>query len=101
MNCTGKRIIQKILAILIIMSMTMANLTMVGMNLVSYAADFIEINNSNVRFNAYFKDGSQSQLTTQKLDEKDLKLAIELGVSNDGYLTDGKIQLDDNANFKF
>ena len=44
MNCTGKRIIQKILAILIIMSMTMANLTMVGMNLVSYAADFIEIN---------------------------------------------------------
>lgn len=101
MNCTGKRIIQKILAILIIISMTMANLTMVGMNLVSYAADFIEINNSNVRFNAYFKDGSQSQLTTQKLDEKDLKLAIELGVSNDGYFTDGKIQLDDNANFKF
>ena len=38
---------------------------------------------------------------TQKIDKKDLKLAIELGVSDIGYLTDGKIQLDDNANFKF
>ena len=33
MNSTGKRIIQKILAILIIISMTMANLTMVGISI--------------------------------------------------------------------
>ena len=101
MNSTGKRIIQKILAILIIISMTMANLTMVGINLVSYAQDQIEINNSNVGFNAYFKDENQSQSTTQRINEKDLKLAIDLSVSDDGYLTDGKIQLDDKANFKF
>ena len=42
MNSIEIRIIQKILAILIIISMTMANLTMVGIDLVSYAADFIE-----------------------------------------------------------
>ena len=101
MNSTGKRIIKKVVAISIIISMTMANLAMVGINLVSYAEDLIEINNSNVGFNAYFKDEKQSQSTTQKINEKDLKLAIELSVSDDGYLTDGKIQLDDNSNFKF
>ena len=101
MNTTGKRIIQKILAIFVIITMTMADFAMVGTNLVSYAIDLAQTNNENVVFKAYFSNENGALETTQKIDAKDLKLSIDLSVKNDGYLTDGKIQLDEGANFKF
>ena len=101
MNSTGKRIIQKTLAILVILVMTMADFSLVGANLVSYAIDQIEVNNSNVGFNVYFLDGNKSLETTATTDSNDLKLAIELSVKKDGYLSNGKIELEEGANFRF
>ena len=101
MNIAGKRIIQKVLAILVVLAMTMAQVTMVGVNLVSYAADLVKINNENVGFNVYFEDGNNSLETTSTTDNGDLKLAIDLNVKKDGYLSGGKIELDENSNFKF
>ena len=101
MNSTGKRIIQKILAILIILSMTMADLCLVGVNLVSYAIDLVETNNENVEFNVYFMNENKTLETAATIGKTDLKLAIELSVKKDGYLTDGRIELDEASNFKF
>lgn len=101
MNTTGKRIIQKILAIAIILIMTMADLCFLGASLVSYAVDVAETSNKNVEFKAYFLNGNESLETTATTDKKDLKIAIELGVKKDGYLSNAKVELEDNSSFKF
>ena len=101
MNSTGKRIIQKSLAIAIILIMTMADLCFVGASLVSYAIDVAETSNKNVEFKAYFLNGSESLETTSTIDNTNLKIAIELGVKKDGYLSNAKVELDENSNFKF
>ena len=101
MNTTGKRIIQKTLAIAIILIMTMADLCFVGASLVSYAVDVAETSNKNVEFKAYFLNEGESLETTATTEKKDLKVAIELGVKKDGYLSNARIELDENSNFKF
>ena len=101
MNTTGKRIIQKVLAIVVILVMTMADLSFVGTGLISYAIDTAEINNENIEFKAHFLGGSQSLETSATIDKSDLKIAIEVGVKRDGYLSNAKIELGENSNFKF
>ena len=59
--CKSKKV-QKTLAILLIITMTLANLLFLGKNLISYAfEDNLELQNddtqvSNVKFDAYFND---------------------------------------------
>lgn len=101
MNTTGKRIIQRVLAIVVILVMTMADLSMVGSGLISYAIDTAETNNQNVELKAYFLDENQSLETSAFIDKTDLKIAIEVGVKKDGYLSNAKIELGENSNFKF
>ena len=96
-----KRIIQKTLAILIILMMTLADFSTIGINLITYASNVSEINNKNVGFEVYFADENKSIEKTATIDSNDLKIAIELSVKNDGYLSNGKITLDNNANVKF
>ena len=94
MKSTGKRIIERILAIVVILTMTMADFCFVGSNVITYAIDAVQINNQNVVFNVSYPD-------TTTIDEDDLKLEIGLGIKNDGYLEDGKIELGEKSNFKF
>ena len=101
MNTTGKRIIQRLLAIVVILVMTMADLSIVGTALVSYAIDTATVNNQNVEFKAYFLDNNQTLEKSAAIDKNDLKIAIEVGVKKDGYLSKAKIELGENANFKF
>ena len=101
MNTTGKRIIQKTLAILVIFIMTMADWSIIGINLISYAVGDSEVNNENIAFSAYFDSESNTKEMTKTVDASDLKLIIELNVKNDGYLTGAKLELGENANFKF
>lgn len=101
MNSTGKRIIQKTLAIVIVFIMTMADLCFVGASFVSYAVDIAETSNSNVEFKTYFSNGGESLETTATTEKKDLKVVIELGVKKDGYLSNAKVELDENSSFKF
>ncbi len=110
MNTTGRRIIQKTCAIASIFTITMADLSMVGSNLIqmaqigsssiSYAIDTAEVNNQNIEFKAYFAN-NKTLNTTAAIDKQDLKVTFELGVKKDGYLSNAKIELDENANFKF
>ena len=95
------RIIQRFCAIAIIFIMTMADLALIGADIVSYAVNIAETNNSNVEFKAYFIEDNEPLETTATIDKNDLKIAIELGVKNDGYLSNAKLELAENSNFKF
>ena len=101
MKTTGRRIIQKSLAIAIILIMTMADLCFIGANLVSYAIDVAKVSNDNIEFKAYFPSENGALETTVATDKTDLKIAIELGIKKDGYLSNAKIELEKNSNFKF
>ena len=111
MNTTGRRIIQKTCAIATIFTMTMADLSMVGPNLIqmaqigsssiSYAIDAAEVNNQNIEFKSYFANNNKTLDTTAAIDKQDLKVTFELGVKKDGYLSNAKLQLAENSNFKF
>ena len=101
MNTTGKRIIQKVLAIVVILVMTMADLSLVGTSLVSYAIDTATVNSQNVEFKTYFSGNNQVLEKSAVIDKNDLKISIEVGVKKDGYLSNAKIELGENANFKF
>jgi len=88
-------------AIAIIFVMTMADLGFVGFNLMSYAIDLAETNNNNIEFKAYFSDDNGALEKTAVIDKSDLKIAIEIGVKTDGYLSNARVELDQNSNFKF
>ena len=85
MNTTGRRIIQKILAMAIVLIMTIADLCLVSANLVSYAIDIAKVNNSNIEFKAYFPNENGALETTATTNKEDLSVAIELGIKKDGY----------------
>ena len=101
MYTTGRRIIQKACAIAIIFIMSMADLSLVGSKLISLAINVAETNNQNIEFEAYFVNNNKSIETTATIDKQDLKVAFELGVKKDGYLSNAKLELEENANFKF
>ena len=101
MYTTGRRIIQKACAIAIVFIMSMADLSLVGSNLISLAVNAAETNNQNIEFKAYFANNNKSLETTATTDKQDLKVVFELGVKKDGYLSNAKLELEENANFIF
>ena len=52
-----KEVLQKIIAIMIIIIMTMADFAIIGVNAISYAIDMVATNSNNVEFCAYFENG--------------------------------------------
>lgn len=101
MNSTIRRIVIKIVAMLVVLTLTLADFGWVGINLVSYAIDTIGTNNENVYYNVYFDTYNQSTEADAEVNKMDLNLIIEIGVKKDGYLSDGKIELDEQSNFLF
>ena len=99
MKITGKRIIQKVVAIFIIMMMTLSDFTIVGMNVVSYAIDMIATNSDNVEFSAYFINANKEKVTNieSNINAQDLKMYVEIAVKREGYFN-GQITLE-NASF--
>ena len=101
MNYTIRRIANKVVAMLIVLTLTLADLSWVGINLVSYAVDAVGTNNKNIEYNVYFDSSDQLTEVDAEIDNKDLNLIIEIGVKKDGYLSEGKITLEEQSNFKF
>ena len=96
-----KELAQKIIAVIIIIIMTLADFAIVGINAISYAIDMKITNSNNVEFCAYFVDDNKQQLTNIKsnINSNDLKVYIEVSVKNEGYFN-GKISLEDSS-FRF
>ncbi len=99
-----EKILQTITAVVLIMTMTMANFILLGANAVSYALDAIQLDKStshkNVEFMTYFVDGNGNQVTNTKtaMNAQDLKLQMKVGVKQEGYFN-GTITLD-TGNFR-
>ena len=98
MKFTGKRVIQKIVAVLIIMMMTLADFSMIGANVISYAFDMVATNSNNVEFSAYFINEQEEKTTDieSAINEEDLKMYVEVSVKNEGYFN-GEITLGDSS----
>ena len=100
-----KEIVKKITAFLLIVALTMVNFALLGVEMVSYAADALSTgtatNNKNVTFDAYFKNenGAVTFSKEESMSSNDLKLFMQVSVKRDGYFN-GYISLKD-TNFKF
>ena len=96
-----RELAQKVIAIIIIIIMTLADFAIVGINAISYAIDMKITNSNNVEFCAYFVDDNKQQVTeiNSNINSNDLKVYIEISVKNEGYFN-GKVSLE-NSSFRF
>lgn len=97
------KILEKIVAIMLVIVLAGANLSIIGMYGVTYALTDAELagqttttENSNVEFNAYFQGGGHSE---KKKYTEATKLFVNIKVKNTGYLKNAEISLQD-VNFK-
>lgn len=99
-----QKFLQVITAMLLIVTLTMANFVLLCVDVVSYAAEIINMesstNHRNVEYMAYFKDavGNKVDSLDAKTNSEDLKLYFQVSVKKEGYFN-GNITLN-NANFK-
>ncbi|MCI9063018.1 MAG: hypothetical protein HFJ17_00180 [Clostridia bacterium] len=96
MNFTGKRIIQKTIAALMVIILILADFAFVGASVISYAIDMVATNNNNVEFAAYFVDKDKQKVTQidSNINAEDLKVFVEISVKNEGYFN-GELSIDD------
>ncbi len=95
------KMIKKLTAILMIITILSTNFFVLGSNLISYATDLnATTNNSNIEFSTYFKDesGNRVDKIEENINNQDLKMFAEIKVKNEGYFN-GSIELE-NSNFK-
>lgn len=98
-----EKILKNVMVILLIITLTMANFVLLGVNAVSYAAEIIKMDKAtshkNVEFMAFWKDGENEVSTIQKaMNTEDLRLHMRVSVKQEGYFN-GQIEIDD-SNFK-
>lgn len=101
MDFTGKKLLNKLIAIVAILAMTLSDFVLVGANLVSYAVDVATTTSKNVEFTSYFVEanGDKVSKVERDTDATDLKMFVEISVKNEGYLDGAEISLE-NSNFK-
>ena len=100
-----EKFIKKVIATLLTMTMTSANLMLLGSYTISYALNSetaiinqtSETQHSNVEFNVFLEGEEHSQKLD--VDSKDEKLYVNIKVKNAGYLKNGEIILQ-NPNLK-
>lgn len=95
-----KRMIKKLLAILMILTILSADFFILGSGLISYATENAEASFADIHFSAYFENGGTS--TEQNIRNQELKLYAEVAINNEqAYLDDVKLSLQEsNFNIK-
>ena len=99
-----KRLFKVLIVFILIMTMTMSNFVLIGINAVSAVEEITQdknTNQKNVEFMTYFKDeqGKKVSEYSSKSTDTDLKLYLNVSVKQEGYFN-GAITLKD-SNFKF
>lgn len=97
MSVIRGKLTDKIIAIILLISLTITDFLFVGKSLISYALDVVKTNNANVEFTAYFMDntGVKLEKIEKEIQDENTKLYIEVSVKNEGYFN-GKILLNNN-----
>ena len=96
------RILKAITALILIITLTFADIIVLGQNVISYAIELYRTTNeNNVEFMAYFvtKDGEKVTELKDKMDSESMKIYLEVSVNNEGYLN-GNIKIEE-SNFYF
>lgn len=100
------KMLQKIIALFLVMILTMTNFIMLGSNIAIAVSETVqgqtfETNNKNVEFGAYFKNEKGEQVSSLDIKSSGLETSmfLYLNVKNEGYIRDAQIKLE-NANFK-
>lgn len=96
-----EKILEPIVAITLIITLTLVEFLVVGMQIVSYAIENIETTNmENVLFSAIFvdKNGNETNFLETDMNDENSKLKIAIKVEKEGYFN-GEIHID-NSNFK-
>ena len=95
------KLIEKILVVLLIISLTCTNLLIVGNALISYATDSNldsqneNTTNENVKFDTFFDEGNgKTHYLVYDVNSEEKQMYINLSV-NDGYLKDAVIEFND------
>ncbi len=95
----NNKILEKLLAIILIFTLTFANFAFVSK---SYAASFAETifggrfdtGNKNVEFEAYFEtEDEETTSVISDVNNEDLSISMDLNVKEEGYLKDAKIEI--------
>ena len=97
MNITKNSILNKIVTMIIVITMTIGNFVPIGEYMMSYAIDMESVG-ENVQMAAYFIEGEEEKTKIEKEIDKTANLKIDIAVKNEGYF-EGKISLKD-SNFK-
>lgn len=97
-------LVRKLIAVLLVIILVSANLTILGEYTIAYAASDDELNkqdaktnNKNVLFNSYF-DG-ESHSTVFDINSEEAKIYLKLEVNTAGYVENGTVEFQ-NVNFK-
>lgn len=98
------KLFEKMIALILVLILTTANLLWIGGYTYVYALSDeqlskqdAETNHKNVEFNAYFNNGSHSQMF--EINSEEAILYLKINVMNSGYLENGVIEFQ-NANFR-
>lgn len=98
------KIFEKVIAMMLVIILTGANLIFLGEYATVYALSDDEINkqktstnNKNIEFNSYFDDGTH--IKAFNMDSNEAKIYLNIKVKNAGYLKNGTIEFI-NANFE-
>lgn len=97
------KIFQKIIALLVLITMTMANFILITNNAISYAVDTISkdvaTNHKNIEFSAYFKNSKDEKVSSieEGINSSNMKLYMGIQVKQQGYFN-GKVTVN-TSNF--
>ena len=85
-----KRLFKVLIVFVLIMTMTMSNFVLIGINAVSAVEEITQdknTNQKNVEFMTYFKDeqGNKVSEYSSKSTDTDLKLYLNVSVKQEGY----------------
>lgn len=96
------KLLEKVLAILLVMTISGANLALLGTYTYALSdnelgAQDVKTQNANVEFNAYFEGGGHTK--TEAINSASAKMYLNIKVKNAGYLKNGTVTFQ-NTNFK-
>ena len=102
MNIRTNKLVNKVIAIIVVMLLTMSDFLFVGASTVSYAINNAKTNSANVEFSTYFLNeaGEKVEKIEEDINRGDLYLYVDVTVKNEGYFNGSVTFNNNNFNVK-
>ena len=102
MNIHTNNLVNKVIAIIVVMLLTMSDFLFVGASTMSYAINNAKTNSANVEFSTYFLNqaGEKVEKIEEDINKGDLYLYVDVTVKNEGYFNGSVTFNNNNFNVK-